>query len=245
MSIEAMTWAMNATRTGPMSDGARLVLIALADYADADGRHAFPAKRRLAERLGVTERTIQRHLAALRESGHIVLGDARHVSHYLADRRPTVYDLALDRPVEPRHETRERGDSPVIGETALSPGGETERARAGRQNVHERGDSPVSQTKNLTPHTNPTPPSPPASTAREHGRTIEDELEEVFASITAVLGSGLDYKVDPCRGRIGPPVPMPADFRELVEQARLEAQAEEAAKAQTPLIPDLTKERPA
>ena len=235
MSIEAMTWAMNAKRTGPMSDGARLVLIALADYADADGRNAFPAKRRLAERLGVTERTIQRHLAALRESGHIVLGDARHVSHYLADRRPTVYDLALDRPVEPRHETRERGDSPVIGETALSPGGETERARAGRQNVHERGDSPVSQTKNLTPHTNPTPPSPPASTAREHARTLKP---------CPVCGEHFT-KTHTCRDRIGPPVPMPADFRELVEQARLEAQAEEAAKAQTPLIPDLTKERPA
>ena len=36
----------------------------------------------------------------------------------------------------------------------------------------------------------------------ESPRTLEDELEEVFASITAVLGYGIDYKVDPVTGEV-------------------------------------------
>lgn len=138
-----MAWALDARRSGPMSPDARLTLVALADYANAELDHqAWPSARTLAERIGVSERSIRRHLATLREQGAISPGNQRHADRYPANQRPVVYRLDLTSrgasTVTP--DSAGRGDSAdALGVTALSP-----------------------KPRNLTLNENPTPDPRPA-----------------------------------------------------------------------------------
>jgi predicted RNA-binding Zn-ribbon protein involved in translation (DUF1610 family) len=146
-----MAWALDARQTGPLPAETRLVLVALADGTDATGRHGSFSKPTLAARLGVTTRTVQRAFALLEDLGLIRPGDQARVEYIRADRRPKVWDLALDGVQvvikvtgqvvelgsEPYDETPQRGDSNVTplpvdnqprgdsggshGETLLSP----------------------------------------------------------------------------------------------------------------------------
>lgn len=138
MSVQAVTWALDARRTGAMPAECRLVLVTLADYADPDGRAAWPKVKTLAARLAVTPRSVKRSLSWLRENGLIGPGDQRIVSHLDARYRPTVYDLALNGvqttvtgPAEPYTEistiTPGRGDdtdtpTPSRGDAGDRPG---------------------------------------------------------------------------------------------------------------------------
>lgn len=137
MSLKAMVWALDSARVD--DPGQLLVLIALAERADEEGRNAWPGKAWLAERGRCSTRTVQRHLQALRARGLIVEGDQRLVDHLRPDRRPTVYDLVIARgdnltprpdacgkpadeetPLTPREP--ERGDTDdTNGETTVSP----------------------------------------------------------------------------------------------------------------------------
>ena len=159
MSSVALAWALDARETGDIGDGARLVLLALADHAHADGSSSFPSKATLSERLGKSERTIQRYLADLRDAGLIFEGDQELVSHVRADRRPTVYDLDLDGinrdSMEPRGV---RSDSPDEGH------GETDGApRGDRSRRHGESDLTPEPRTEPTPETPPSKP-PPAET---------------------------------------------------------------------------------
>jgi hypothetical protein len=88
-----MVWALE---TAVVDDaGQLLVLIALAERADDDGRNAWPGKAWLAQRARCSTRTVQRHLTALRTQNLVEEGDQRLVEHFRADRRPTVYNLVM------------------------------------------------------------------------------------------------------------------------------------------------------
>lgn len=63
---------------------------------DDDGLKARPSQRRLAHYARKHERTIRRDLAELERLGLIRRGDQRRVAYLPPDRRPVVYDLALD-----------------------------------------------------------------------------------------------------------------------------------------------------
>lgn len=93
-----MLWALGAPEAAQASDGARLVLIALADSAGVDGSAAWPSASTLAEGLVVSVRTVRRRLEELESRGLIRRGDQRLVDHLRADRRPVVYDLAMAPP---------------------------------------------------------------------------------------------------------------------------------------------------
>ncbi|GAB3219378.1 helix-turn-helix domain-containing protein [Glycomyces halotolerans] len=75
---------------------AKLVYQALCNRADPDGRNAWPSIAYLAERAECSERTVVRKLEYLLEHGLIREGDQHFVDHLRADRRPVVYDVALD-----------------------------------------------------------------------------------------------------------------------------------------------------
>lgn len=68
MSIRAVAWALDVQAYRKLSHLERLVLIFLADYADAGGR-CYPAQSTIAERLDVHERTVRRAVDALEEMG--------------------------------------------------------------------------------------------------------------------------------------------------------------------------------
>lgn len=67
MSVDALRWAFNVPVGHPTR---KLILIALADYADEDN-HCWPSQKKLASRAECSVDTIQRHLAALEVDGLI------------------------------------------------------------------------------------------------------------------------------------------------------------------------------
>ncbi|SIN14307.1 helix-turn-helix domain-containing protein [Micromonospora cremea] len=95
MSVEAVSWALNDAPDVPPSCLA--VLIGLANHAHANGRAAYPSQERLAHYARKSTRSIRSDLATLERLGIIRRGDQRHVSHLPTDRRPVVWDLAMER----------------------------------------------------------------------------------------------------------------------------------------------------
>lgn len=88
MSVHATQWALAQSA----SPSARIVLIALADYADAEGV-CFPSVDALSEKSGVSPRTVKRAIAALSEAGLVRREDRRaRGGRFIAN----VYRLALE-----------------------------------------------------------------------------------------------------------------------------------------------------
>lgn len=90
-----MAWAIEQQEIkDPMS---RLVLLCVANYADATGRNSFPAVSRLARDTGLCERAVQYQLRKLTKAVLLQRGNqavvAAHVSR--GDRRPVCYDLIM------------------------------------------------------------------------------------------------------------------------------------------------------
>ena len=126
MSVEAVHWALNDAPEVPASCLA--VLIALANHAHSDGRAAFPSHQRLAFYVRKSVRAVQNDLATLARLGLIRKGDRRHTLFLPADRRPTVWDLALE---------RVRNGPPDI-EAQTRPGRSPQRSH---EVVHSRGEA--------------------------------------------------------------------------------------------------------
>ena len=99
MSQQATVWALYDAPTD--LDGSEFrILMLLADRADRDGTKAFPSASRLADEAGVSVRTVRYKLKSLEERGLIRRGDQTLMAKRPANRRPTVYDLCMDRGAE-------------------------------------------------------------------------------------------------------------------------------------------------
>ena len=110
LSKPAVLWALHEAPDVP----ARLVstLIAVAVYASADGRGAYPSAATIAAITRKSETQAKRDLAELEKRGLIAPGDGRTVKDIRADRRPNVYDLAMSRGASGRTpQERPRGAS--------------------------------------------------------------------------------------------------------------------------------------
>lgn len=95
VSVEAVSWALNDAPDVPPQCLA--VLIGLANHAHANGRAAYPSQERLAHYARKSTRSVRTDLATLERLGLIRRGDQRHVAHLPTDRRPVVWDLAMER----------------------------------------------------------------------------------------------------------------------------------------------------
>ena len=86
MSIKALNWAWSQDlKTGP-----KFALVALADYADADGC-CWPAYGVLADKCGMSERSVKGHIQALEAAGYLVKTHRRN-----ADKQGSnVYKLVM------------------------------------------------------------------------------------------------------------------------------------------------------
>lgn len=137
MSVQAIAWVLEDAPDLPPSLVA--TLIGLANHADRDGRDARPMVGTLAEYARKGVRAVQKDLRELEKLGLIREGDQRAVSHLRPDRRPTVYDLAMER-------TRSRGvasSSPrkASGGVSRSSGRKGTTGRTtGHPEVPERGE---------------------------------------------------------------------------------------------------------
>ena len=108
MSVQAMSWAMEQQLvTDPHACS---VLVALGNHADRDGSGAFPSVDTIRRYTKLSERTIRTKLADLEAAGMIRRGNqaiaAAHISR--ADKRPVVWDLAMERGVQETHPAHER-----------------------------------------------------------------------------------------------------------------------------------------
>ncbi len=89
-----MTWALEHA---PVTDPTQvIILIALADRAADDGTGAWPSANWIADRARCSTRTVRRHLVSMENAGAIRRGDQRSVAHLRIDRRPVVWDLAME-----------------------------------------------------------------------------------------------------------------------------------------------------
>lgn len=97
MSVQAMSWALSqqVVTAAP----ARHVLLCLANYADQDGKAAFPSATTLAKDTGLSERTVRYKLDELEKAGVIVRGNQKIAAAYIdrGDRRPICYDIVMER----------------------------------------------------------------------------------------------------------------------------------------------------
>ena len=99
MSWQATAWA-DSLPYDVAKPLAYRVLIKLSNVADQNGRNAFRLKFEMANELGVDPRSITRALKELRDDALILEGDQALLSHWRADRRPTVYDMNFNYTLE-------------------------------------------------------------------------------------------------------------------------------------------------
>lgn len=102
VSIRAVTWALDEAPDVPPS--LLSVLVSLARHSDESGRGAWLSRHRLSWNSRKAEQQVKRDLKQLRDLGLIRPGDQQLVAHLPADKRPTVYDLAIEKqraPYEP------------------------------------------------------------------------------------------------------------------------------------------------
>ncbi|MFC4087619.1 MULTISPECIES: helix-turn-helix domain-containing protein [Micromonospora] len=113
MSLEAIVWALHDAPDVPPSCLA--VLLGLANHAHSDGRGAHPSQERLAHYARKSVRSVRNDLAELQRRGLIRRGDQRHPAFVPADRRPVVWDLAIERrrTVPPAPEIAVEGERPA------------------------------------------------------------------------------------------------------------------------------------
>ncbi|GJL93533.1 MAG: hypothetical protein DHS20C04_31920 [Hyphococcus sp.] len=180
MSIKAMTWSKEQRLVKKPAE--RHVLLCLADYAGEDGRNAFPAVARIARETGFTRKGVQNILRRLEEAGAIRPGNNRIAEAHIAraDKRPTVYDLAIEKlsndapsaAENPGENAGERGERGTPGDAT----GRTPRPNGANATTErgERGtpDPSLNHHKNLRAREGGDPdgpPSPAAGGARGEG----------------------------------------------------------------------------
>jgi hypothetical protein len=145
MSVEAVKAVLDGLEARP---AVKLVLVALAEYADRDGASVFPSVATLARRTGFHERQVRRVMAGLRESGLIVDVGGSPYSH-----RPRCYRIALERFGSPGRPDRRAGLTVEQGGDATQspPGLTVEQAPPDRRAGHPPVEPPVEPPVNLAP----------------------------------------------------------------------------------------------
>ena len=136
MSLKALVWAMENEEVTDQIEV--LVLYALADRADDNGCGAYPSQEWIAKRARCSVRTVRRKLQSLECNGVIRRGDQDLVSHYRADRRPTVWDIAI------HDRTHRPGGHDDRADSHDTTGGQPR--HHGRTLTTERPDTSVRQT---------------------------------------------------------------------------------------------------
>lgn len=109
MSVNAVSWAIDRAPVPGARCVARMILVHLADKADADGCDTWKYVSAIADAIGVDDSTVHRNLAWLEEHGLIERGDQSLVSDYPEYARPVVWNLRLDKVREPSERAMRKG----------------------------------------------------------------------------------------------------------------------------------------
>ncbi|MBQ0893437.1 helix-turn-helix domain-containing protein [Micromonospora sp. U56] len=133
-----MSWVLNDAPDVPPQCLA--VLIGLANHAHANGRAAYPSQERLAHYARKSVRSVQNDLKTLAGLGLIRRGDQRHTAFLPADRRPVVYDLAMERR-RPLPGALDPFAEPQSGRPSEAPQPAADRGEADCAPVSDRGEA--------------------------------------------------------------------------------------------------------
>lgn len=107
MSVQATTWVWNHSET---TGNTRLVLLAIADAANKEGRRSYQSAATIADMCGVSPRTVQRLIAALAATGEIEIEGRGGRSGTNSYRLPGVTSGGPIRPRAIRHSSDVRQD---------------------------------------------------------------------------------------------------------------------------------------
>ncbi|MFT9278596.1 MAG: helix-turn-helix domain-containing protein [Bifidobacterium sp.] len=135
MSWQCTSWALREASCPSAS--ARLILIALADRCQPDGRSAWPTIKTLMAEAHCSERTVRRSLSELEESGAIRRGNQdlaqrdEHGQYLVPQYRPVVWECCIGVALEP---------------VAQKPGSQARQERANRASGQEPAEEPGVQT---------------------------------------------------------------------------------------------------
>jgi hypothetical protein len=135
LSTDALKWAIE--EAPPMPAQLVATLAGLANHADTKGKGAYPALAKLAAYTCKSERSVRRDLRQLEELKLIRPGDPAKVAHLPPDKRPEVYDLAMERKVPGGR----AGDDEETRTSARTLASSRERGRATRQAKKSRSGS--------------------------------------------------------------------------------------------------------
>lgn len=146
MSVQALNWVLEECPDLPKHLVA--LMMGLANHADPEGRGAYPSQARLAWYTRKEERSVRRDLDEAEQLGLIRRGDQRMVLHLDVDRRPVVWDLAVELKRDPRCGPGRRGAAGKRGDVHVPPDGERGdvHVRNGGTSTSDRGDVHVPQT---------------------------------------------------------------------------------------------------
>ncbi|WP_026645568.1 helix-turn-helix domain-containing protein [Bifidobacterium sp. AGR2158] len=159
MSLRALTWAIYDIAPNLTDASAYRILLVLADEADNDGRGVYLSSATIAERTGLSQRTVATKLKELEAMGIIRRGDQNLVAYLPANRRPVVRDLNMT--------PEARGAKTAPQNTQPEPNPEP--ADADMQQGCNRGATDMQQGCNMVAHNplNPYNPFNPREAARE------------------------------------------------------------------------------
>lgn len=195
MSIYATKWAY-AQPVKPA--GRKFVLVALADFADAEGR-AFPGADTIATMTGQDERSVRRHIDALEKSGHIKCVERRR-----KDGSRTTDEVWLQAPAEVlkphviatgqsvRKSTGQNARLPDQPDTLTAPTG---------QSVHTNRSNCPGQPGNLSGRTEPSlnhqeepsPEPPPPALAAPAAEAAPGQDQDQNDQAQSKAGEGGDH----------------------------------------------------
>lgn len=172
MSIAATSWAW---RQHLSETGAKLTLVALADFADERGS-CYPSQATLASMTSQGVRTVRRHLKELEERGYLVRESRYGHGHRTTDR----YVLALDGP------TGQTGRNAATGQTGRNsptsddaPSGQT-----GRQVIAANFDTQSGQSVQVIPAKLAREPSvePPGEPSGKNLSSIDADFDRFWTA---------------------------------------------------------------
>lgn len=160
MSISLMTavWVL------PVSPARKLVLLALADWADDDGGQCFPSIATIALRASISDRQAQRHMQSLMREGWIAV--AANAGGGRGSRR---YQLAADRIYGALAATRAAKNA--VNDTCVTPPMSDTCVTPGVTPKASRGD--VDVTRSITIHHQSSSTRPRAAAATRPVRSTE------------------------------------------------------------------------
>jgi len=129
-----MVWAFDTPTTDTKT---KVVLLALADHADDDNFKCWPSVERLAERTGLSRRSVYRAIVNLNEAGFIKYEQRRHTNGW---KRQPLFTLNVPKPSATQSQPSANQSMPsATGGTTYEPSLNPQKEERGKSGLKQEG----------------------------------------------------------------------------------------------------------